>query len=116
MLESLGRFIAPKVGLVNEALNRLAANPEPAAFATYLKSAECEWLNAVHDNASRLRRMGERLRIGEEFGKRFAKFCDPFPFCSTQRRAGNNMEAELPEGRRYRLTDVHGELVPGLVG
>jgi hypothetical protein len=85
MLESLGRFVAPKVGLVNEALDRLAANAESVAFTTYLKAAECEWLNAVHDNASRLRGMGESLRIGEEFGKRAAKFCDAFPFCSAQR-------------------------------
>jgi hypothetical protein len=85
MLESLGRFVAPKVGLMDETLDRLAANPEPVTFTTYLKATECEWLNAVHDNASRLRRMGERLRIGEEFSKRAAKFCDPFPFRSTQR-------------------------------
>jgi hypothetical protein len=97
MMEALRRLVACKIGLVHEALDRLATHSIGLAIAAHLKPRDGDRINAVHHNARRLRWERERLGIGEQLGKFVTQIRNPLASRATDCGASNTLEPKSAE-------------------
>ncbi len=68
-LEALGRLLDVEVGLGGDPLDALAADPEDAVLLALDAEAVAHRLDAVDDDAGRLRRLGQLGRVGQQLGE-----------------------------------------------